>query len=150
MNDLQALYQQLILEHSKERHGCAELPGWDSSSHQVNPVCGDEITLQAQVENDRLHAVIWQGSGCAISQASVSMMTDLVSGLSVEEITALGEDFQTMMHSQGKELPDELLDRLEDSASLQGVSQYVNRIKCAMLGWMALKEAIAKACEKKG
>lgn len=145
MNDLERLYQQLILEHSKERHSAGELPGWEASSHQVNPVCGDEVTLQAQVTDGIVTGLVWDGSGCSISQASVSMMSDLVSGLSVTEAMKLLEDFQTMIHSRGGEVPDEILDRLQDSASLQGVSQYVNRVKCALLGWMALKEAIAKA-----
>lgn len=145
MNELESLYQQLILEQSKARHGAGTLPGWEASSHQVNPTCGDEVTLQVEVKDGRLQNLVWDGSGCSISQASLSMMYQLVAGKDLETVAGLEADFSTMMHSRGGEVDEELLDRLEDASSLQGVSKYVNRVKCALLGWMALKEAIAKA-----
>lgn len=145
MNELESLYQQLILEQSKARCGAGTLPGWEASSHQVNPTCGDEVTLQVEVADGRLQNLVWDGSGCSISQASLSMMYQLVAGKDLETVAGLEADFSTMMHSRGGEVDEDLLDRLEDASSLQGVSKYVNRVKCALLGWMALKEAIAKA-----
>lgn len=145
MNDLDALYQQLIIEQSKAKHGFGELPGWGASSHQVNPTCGDEVTLQVQVEEGRLTSLVWNGSGCSISQASLSIMYDLVKGKDLAEIQSLIEDFRTMMHSRGGEVSEEILDHLEDGSAFQGVSRYVNRVKCALLGWMALTDALAQA-----
>lgn len=145
MEELESLYQQLILEQSKARHGAGHLSGWEASSHQVNPTCGDEVTLEVQVEDGKLKHLVWDGQGCSISQASLSMMYKLVAGKDLEEIAGLENDFNTMMHSRGKGVDDELLDRLEDASSLEGVSRYVNRVKCALLGWMALKDALAKA-----
>ena len=143
--ELEMLYQQLILEHSRARHGAGELPGWEASSHQVNPTCGDEVTLQVQVRDGKLNELIWDGHGCSISQASLSMMWQLVQGQDLHTVRALENDFNEMMHSRGGEVPEELLDRLEDAASLQGVSKFVNRVKCALLGWMALTEALVRA-----
>ncbi|MCI6585275.1 MAG: SUF system NifU family Fe-S cluster assembly protein [Mobiluncus porci] len=145
MNELESLYQQLILEQSKARHGAGTLPGWEASSRQVNPTCGDEVTLQVEVEDGKLKNLVWDGSGCSISQASLSMMYQLVNGQDLDKVMGLEEDFSTMMHSRGKGVDEELLDRLGDASSLEGVSKYVNRVKCALLGWMALKEALAKA-----
>lgn len=145
MNEMESLYQQLILEHSKARHGCRELPGWSASSHQINPTCGDEVTVQVEVTGNKLTNLAWDGHGCSISQASLSMMWDLVHGKDLDAIAALDADFKTMMHSRGGGVADEVLDRLEDASSLEGVSKYVNRIKCALLGWMALKDALAQA-----
>lgn len=145
MDELESLYQQLILEQSKARHGSGTLPGWAASSHQVNPTCGDEVTLQVELEDGKLKHLVWDGSGCSISQASLSMMYQLVEGKDLETIAGLEADFSAMMHSRGHEIDEEILDRLEDASSLQGVSKYVNRVKCALLGWMALKEAVAKA-----
>lgn len=145
MNELESLYQQLILEQSKARYGAGTLPGWGASSHQVNPTCGDEVTLQVEIVDGKLKNLVWDGSGCSISQASLSMMYQLVAGKDLDTVVDLEADFSTMMHSRGQEVDDDLLDRLGDASSLQGVSRYVNRVKCALLGWMALKEAIAKA-----
>ncbi|NMX03402.1 Fe-S cluster assembly sulfur transfer protein SufU [Mobiluncus mulieris] len=145
MNELESLYQQLILEQSKARYGAGTLPGWGASSHQVNPTCGDEVTLQVEIADGKLKNLVWDGSGCSISQASLSMMYQLVAGKDLDTVVDLEADFSTMMHSRGQEVDDDLLDRLGDASSLQGVSRYVNRVKCALLGWMALKEAIAKA-----
>ena len=145
MNELESLYQQLILEQSKARHGAGTLPGWAASSHQVNPTCGDEVTLQVEIGDGKLKDLVWDGQGCSISQASLSMMYQLVAGQDLETVRGLEEDFNTMMHSRGQGVDDDLLDRLGDASSLEGVSQYVNRVKCALLGWMALKDAIAQA-----
>ena len=128
MNELDQLYQQVILDHSRERHGQGLLEAPQGDSFQVNPTCGDEVQLQVRLEGQTLAELGWQGSGCSISQASISVMNDLVVGKNLEQVRELEEDFDALMHSRG-----------------QGVSKYPNRVKCALLGWMALKDAVAKA-----
>lgn len=145
MNDLDQLYQQVILDHSRERHGEGLPDSPQGSSHQVNPTCGDEVDLAVQVQDGRLVAVGWQGQGCSISQASVSVMHDLVDGADLDTIARLERDFHALMHSRGRGVEDRVLDELEDAAAFEGVSKYPNRVKCALLGWMALKDALAKA-----
>lgn len=145
MDALEELYQQVILDHSGRKTGYGSVAGAANASHQVNPTCGDEVTLVVDLDADgRVSAVCWEGQGCSISQASLSMMTELVQGKTLAEVESLNADFSEMMHSRGREVPDELLDRLEDAASLQGTSKFPNRVKCALLGWMALKDSIAK------
>ena len=141
---LDQLYQQVIMDHAAEKHGSSPVTPSDTSSYQVNPTCGDEVTLAVTLEGDTLVGLAWQGQGCSISQASLSMMNDLVAGKSLAEVEQLWKDFDQMMHSRGLELPDEVLDSLEDAASLQGTSKFPNRVKCALLGWMALRESIGK------
>lgn len=151
MSDLEQLYQQVILDHSRLRAGSGSLPeDLDGSSHQVNPTCGDEVTLGVNLkDNGEIDKVIWDGSGCSISQASLSIMCELIEGKSREEIEALAADFDQMMHSRGREIDEEILDRLEDGAALHGTSQFANRVKCALLGWMALRDALAHADAEK-
>ncbi len=145
MNELDQLYQQVILDHSRERHGHGLPAQAQASSHQVNPTCGDEVDLAVRVEDGRLVAVGWQGEGCSISQASISVMHDLVDGADLATIARLESSFNTLMHSRGRGVADSVLDDLEDGAAFEGVSKYPNRVKCALLGWMALKDALAKA-----
>ena len=145
MNDLDQLYQQVILDHSHERHGQGALTDPDATSHQVNPTCGDEVELGVRVRDGRVAAVGWEGDGCSISQASISIMHDLVDGADLATVVRLEKDFDTLMHSRGRGVDDALLDALEDGAAFEGVSKYPNRVKCALLGWMALKDALAKS-----
>ncbi|CAM2846502.1 Fe-S cluster assembly sulfur transfer protein SufU [Actinomyces slackii] len=145
MNELDQLYQQVILDHSRERHGCGALEAPDATSHQVNPTCGDEVTLGVRVQDGRIEAVGWQGQGCSISQASISVMHDLVDGADLATVARLEADFDILMHSRGKGVDEEVLDELQDAAAFEGVSKYPNRVKCALLGWMALKDALAKS-----
>ena len=145
MNDLDQLYQQVILDHSHERHGQGALTDPDATSHQVNPTCGDEVELGVRVRDGRVVAVGWEGDGCSISQASISIMHDLVDGADLATVARLEKDFDTLMHSRGRGVDDAVLDALEDGAAFEGVSKYPNRVKCALLGWMALKDALAKA-----
>lgn len=145
MNDLDQLYQQVILDHSRERHGCGALEAPDAESHQVNPTCGDEVTLGVRVAGGRLKAVGWQGQGCSISQASISVMHDLVDGADLATVARLDRDFRMLMRSRGRGVEAAVLDELEDAAAFEGVSKYPNRVKCALLGWMALKDALAKS-----
>lgn len=147
MDPFDQLYQDVILEHAARPHGKGHLDGWcsDAHSHQTNPTCGDEVTLGVILQGDLLQKLMWEGQGCSISQASLSMMTDLVVGHSITDIEDLWECFSTMMHSRGGKVSDNILDSLQDAAALQGTSQFPNRVKCALLGWMALRDAIAKA-----
>ncbi|SPT54160.1 NifU-like protein [Actinomyces bovis] len=145
MNELDQLYQQVILDHSRERHGEGLPQAPQGSSHQVNPTCGDEVDLAVRVEDGKLVAVGWKGEGCSISQASISVMHDLVDGADLETIAHLDALFSQLMHSRGRGVDEAVLDELEDAAAFEGVSKYPNRVKCALLGWMALKDALAKA-----
>ena len=145
MNDLDQLYQQVILDHSHERHGQGALTDPDATSHQVNPTCGDEVELGVRVRDGRIVAVGWEGDGCSISQASISIMHDLVDGADLATVARLEKDFDILMHSRGRGVDDAVLDALEDGAAFEGVSKYPNRVKCALLGWMALKDALAKS-----
>ena len=145
MNDLDQLYQQVILDHSHERHGQGALTDPDATSHQVNPTCGDEVELGVRVRDGRVVAVGWEGDGCSISQASISIMHDLVDGAYLATVARLEKDFETLMQSRGRGVDDAVLDALEDGAAFEGVSKYPNRVKCALLGWMALKDALAKS-----
>ena len=145
MNELDQLYQQVILDHSRERHGSGALEAPDATSHQVNPTCGDDVTLGVRVKDGKIEAIGWEGDGCSISQASISVMHDLVNGADLATVARLEADFDTLMHSRGKGVDDTILDDLEDGAAFEGVSKYPNRVKCALLGWMALKDALAKS-----
>ena len=145
MNDLDQLYQQVILDHSRERHGHGALEEPDATSHQVNPTCGDEVELGVRVQDGRVVAVGWEGHGCSISQASISIMHDLVDGADLATVARLEKDFDILMHSRGRGVDEDVLDELEDGAAFEGVSKYPNRVKCALLGWMALKDALVKA-----
>ncbi len=147
MSELDALYRELILDHSKhpQHFGLADEGEHTGTSHQKNPVCGDEITLRARVDGEQVAEVTWEGRGCSISQASASMLADLVAdeGLSRTEAVALIEGFREALRSRGKlELDEEVYG---DAAALSGVSKFSARVKCAMLAWVALEDAIAKA-----
>lgn len=146
LSSLEQMYQQVILDHSRLRRGSGAVPeDVAGKSHQVNPTCGDEVTLGVTVgEDGKLEVLAWDGDGCSISQASLSIMNDLIADKSIEEIVPLYKAMETMMHSRGKGVDDEVLDLLEDGAALEGTSQFPNRIKCALLGWYALRDALAK------
>ncbi|WP_104104457.1 Fe-S cluster assembly sulfur transfer protein SufU [Arthrobacter sp. 08Y14] len=153
--ELQQLYQQIILDHAKARHGAglAEVPAGAKSgeSHQLNPTCGDEITLRAVMgaaaaENDggsAVQGISWEGQGCSISMASASVLTDLAAGMPRDEVMDLVESFREVMRSRGTVEADEEV--LGDAAAFSGVSRYPARVKCAMLAWVALEEALLAA-----
>ena len=145
MSDLDALYRELILDHSKhpQHYGLAPEEGAHATSHQKNPVCGDEITLRARVEGDAIRDVTWEGTGCSISQASASMLSDLVEGMPRTEASALVDGFRQALRSRGTIPLDE--DVYGDAAALSGVSRFSARVKCAMLAWVALEDALARA-----
>ena len=150
MSGLEQLYQQIIMDHSKAPHGFGLAEG-DVTSHQRNPVCGDEVTLALRWSDDGTHVeeIAWEGSGCSISQASASMLAALVEedggddGLTREEITRLIEGFREALRSRGKIPLDE--ETYSDAAALSGVSKFSARVKCAMLAWVALEDALARA-----
>ena len=131
MGSLQQLYQQVILDHAREKHGAGDPSGMDASSHQVNPTCGDEVTLGVSLEGDHLASLQWEGDGCSISRASLSMMTDLTQGKSAEEIGRLYRDMEVMMHSRNLGVDDEILDDLGDAAALESTSQFAPGVVCA-------------------
>lgn len=145
MNGLDSLYQQVILDHAKARHGDGPLEHADASHFERNPTCGDEITVSVRLEpgSDRIAAIGWQGDGCSISMASASVLTDMAVGRTVPELLELTESFRTMMRSRGAGEPDE--DVLEDLVAFHGVSKFVMRVKCGMLAWVAAEAAAREA-----
>ena len=138
---LSSLYQQLILEHYRNPRNKGELEEKTVEIHMANPVCGDEIRLQLRIEGDRIEDVKFLGSGCSISQASVSMMTIRLKGSSLDQADELAKRFTDMMHGDESAVREK---SLGDLRALQGVSKFPVRIKCALLGFDALQEALKK------
>ncbi|NMM99619.1 iron-sulfur cluster assembly scaffold protein [Bifidobacterium sp. DSM 109958] len=173
-DDLEQMYQEVILEAARDPHGREHFapdaavegsaagetavratheyctPG---ESHQFNPTCGDEATVHVEVSDDEPHVIrrlVWDGHGCSISQASLSVMVDLVDGRTVDEAMELFRDFHELMESRGNGLGDEAKEeRLGDAVVFQGVSKYPMRIKCALLGWEGMRDSVAKALAAK-
>lgn len=135
---LQSLYQELILQHYRRPRNRGEIEAPDATVHLHNPVCGDEIVLQLRVQEGRIEQARFQGQGCSISQASASMMSQLVEGKSLEEAAALAARFTEMMHGSEEAAHDK---SLGDLRALAGVSKFPVRIKCALLAWDALQES---------
>ena len=148
MSDLEQMYQQVILDHARSRHGAGlvtvDAPSM-GESHQVNPTCGDEITLRVSLDGDRLTSISWEGQGCSISQASASILTELMDGADLRQADETMEAFKALMHHKGELLGDERDDLLDDATAFVGVGKYPARIKCALLSWVALRDAIARA-----
>lgn len=142
---LEQLYAQLILDHSKDPHGKGLEPQFTAESFQVNPTCGDEIRLRVHLSGDTLDRVSWEGQGCSISQASASVMSELVAGQPAATAEHLGETFRALMRTRGEGLQPEEEDELGDATAFTGVARYPARVKCALLGWMALRDALAQA-----
>ena len=142
-----SMYQEIILDHYRNPHHKGLREPFDSEVHHVNPTCGDEVTVRVKVvdgpDGKTVQDVSYDGVGCSISQASTSVMTDLVIGRPVEEALEKHEAFLALMQSKGTMEPDE--DVLEDGIAFAGVSRYPARVKCALLGWMAWKDATAQA-----
>ena len=175
-DDLEQMYQEVILEAARDPHGKEHFapdaavegsaagmgdtvirasheyctPG---ESHQFNPTCGDEATVHVEVSDAEPHTIarlVWDGHGCSISQASLSVMVDLVQGRTVDEAMDLFRDFHELMESRGHGLDDEAKeDKLGDAVVFQGVSKYPMRIKCALLGWEGMRDSVAKALAAK-
>ena len=143
--DLDTLYQEIILDHYRSPHHAGLREPYEAESHQVNPTCGDEVTLRVHLDGDTVADVSYDALGCSISQASTSVMTDLVIGRPVGEALAVHDEFLALMQGRGTLEPDEEV--LEDGVAFAGVAKFPARIKCALLGWMAWKDAVAKATE---
>ncbi len=139
--NLNSLYQQLILEHYRKPRNKGELPEATVEIHMANPVCGDEIRLQLQIDGDRIVEARHVGQGCSISQAAVSMMTNLIKGKSLSEAEGLADRFTAMMHGDEEVAKDRTMG---DLRALKGVSKFPVRIKCALLAFDAMQEAIKK------
>jgi nitrogen fixation NifU-like protein len=145
---LEAMYQEIILDHYRNPLHRGLREPYDVEVHHVNPTCGDEVTLRVRIEDGKVADVSYDGQGCSISQASTSVMSDLVIGGSVEEGLRKHDEFLALMQSKGEGDPDE--DVLEDAVAFAGVSKYPARVKCALLGWMAWKDATAQAVAANG
>ncbi|MBV9095857.1 MAG: SUF system NifU family Fe-S cluster assembly protein [Streptosporangiaceae bacterium] len=147
---LESLYGEVIKDHAASQHHGGLREPFDAEAHHVNPVCGDQVTLRVALKDagDELIVadVSYEALGCQISKAATSVMTDLVIGKNVGDAMALHDEFLALMHSRGQAQPDEGL--LEDAVAFAGVSKYPARIKCALLGWMAWKDATARALEE--
>ena len=139
MGGLENLYQEIILDHYRNRRHRGTLDSPTAAVDHSNPVCGDAIHLEIRVDDGTLVGVAHTGDGCSISQASASMMGEAVTGKSTAEAEALIEHMRAVM--KGDEEPDE--NRLGDAVALEGVAQFPARVKCALLSWMALKDALA-------
>jgi nitrogen fixation NifU-like protein len=139
---LKSLYQQLILEHYRRPRNKGELADATVEVHMLNPSCGDEVRLQLTLDGDRVEAVAFTGHGCSISQASISMMTQRLDGSSVDDALALASRFTRLMHGDSEVARDR---SLGDLRALAGVSKFPVRVKCALLGFDALREALAQA-----
>ena len=144
--NLDNLYQEVILDHYKNPLNKSLAKEYDVQVHHINPSCGDEITLNITLTGNTISKITWDGVGCSISQASVSIASDLLVGKTLDVSESITEEFMDLMQSKGKKSGNELV--LEDAVALAGVSQYPARIKCAMLGWMAIKDAAMQASSK--
>ncbi len=144
---LDSLYQEIILDHYKHPHHSGLRDPFEAEVHHVNPTCGDEVTLRVHVADGVVEDVSYDAVGCSISQASASVLADLVIGKSVADAMGVHETFQNLMQGKGQVEPDE--DVLEDGIAFAGVAKFPARIKCALLSWMAWKDATAQALEEK-
>jgi nitrogen fixation protein NifU and related proteins len=147
MMQLESMYQEIILDHYRRPLHAGLREPFDAQVHHVNPTCGDEVTLRVTLKDAGGEAAVadisYEALGCSISQASVSVMTDLIIGKPVSEAMEVSAEFLRLMQSRGEAEPDE--DKLGDAVAFEGVSKYPARIKCALLGWMAWKDATARA-----
>ncbi len=149
---MEQLYQQVILDHAREPHGRGLAEPYDAESFQVNPTCGDEVRLRVRLGDATgdpeggtvIERVSWEGLGCSISQASVSVLTDLVTGARPADAERLGSDFRDLMGARGQGIGDRE-EGLGDATAFTGVARYPSRIKCALLGWMALHDALLRS-----
>ena len=146
MSGLDELYKEVILGHYRSPRNRGKLEPSDFDLHRDNPLCGDEIHVYAQVEDGRITGIAFEGKGCSISQASVSMMTEKIKGLSTEDAEGLANQFKSMMQGEDPQDPE----RLGDLVALQGVQKYPVRIKCALLGWNTFLEGLKVYRDKQG
>lgn len=145
MMDLDNLYQEILLDHYKHPHHKGLREPFEAEVHHVNPTCGDEVTLRVHVTDGVIQDVSYDAVGCSISQAAASVMTDLVIGKSVDEAMEIHGEFLALMQGKGTVEPDEEV--LEDGIAFAGVAKFPSRVKCALLSWMAWKDATAQSLE---
>ncbi|ORB68599.1 Fe-S cluster assembly sulfur transfer protein SufU [Mycolicibacterium tusciae] len=145
---LEQMYQEVILDHYKHPHHRGLREPYNAESYQVNPTCGDEVTLRVTLSDDghRISDISYDGQGCSISQASTSVLTDQVIGQDIGTALATVAAFTEMISSRGAVEGDE--DVIGDGIAFAGVSKYPARVKCALLGWMAFKDALIQASEE--
>ena len=141
--ELDTLYQEIILDHYKNPLHAGLREPYGAEVHHVNPTCGDEITMRVRLDDGVVSDVSYNAEGCSISQASCSVMADLVIGKTVEQAMTIHEDFLKLMQGKGTVVPDE--DVLEDGIAFAGVAKFPARVKCALLSWMAWKDATAQS-----
>ena len=140
--ELDSLYQEVILDHYKHPLNKGLSATYGAQVHHVNPSCGDEVTLNVTAEDGVIKSITWAGVGCSISQASVSIASDLLTNKSFSEADVILNEFTELMQSKGTKEGNP--DVLEDAVALAGVSKFPARIKCALLGWMAFKDAAVR------
>lgn len=139
---LDSLYQEVILDHYKHPLNKGLSENYGAQVHHVNPSCGDEITLNISATDGKISSITWDGVGCSISQASVSIASDLLVNKTFAEAESILNEFTELMQSKGTKVGNP--DVLEDAVALAGVSKFPARIKCALLGWMAFKDAAVR------
>ena len=140
---VEELYQEIILDHYRSKHHSGLREPYQAEVVHVNPTCGDEVRLRVHLVGDTVGDVSYESLGCSISQASTSVMTDLVIGHDVAHGLDLHAEFLTMMQGKGEVEPDE--DRLEDGIAFAGVARFPARVKCALIGWSAFRDAVIQA-----
>ena len=151
MMQIESLYQEVILDHYRHPHHKGLREPFDAEVHHVNPLCGDEVTLRVTLKDAGgaepvVADVSYDALGCSISQASASMMSELIIGRTVPEAIGLQAEFLSLMQSKGQQQQDEEI--LGDAVAFAGVAKYPARIKCALLAWMAWKDATAQAVKE--
>lgn len=146
--DLESMYQEIILDHYRHPLNKHLQEDFAAQVHHVNPTCGDEVTLRLSLHGGQVESVSWDGVGCSISQASASVMSELMTGREIGDALLLGEEFLTLLQGMGERVGDE--ERLGDAVAFVGVAKYPARVKCALLGWMAFKDALAQAVSQRG
>ena len=140
---LESLYQEIILDHYRHPQHAGLREPYDAEVRHVNPTCGDEVTLRVRIDGGRVADVSYSSIGCSISQASASVMADLLIGRTLDEAGTVAGEFTKLMQSRGAMQADE--DLLGDAVAFEGVSRYPARVKCALLAWFALRDAIVQA-----
>jgi len=146
MVQLDALYQEIILDHYKHPRGRGLREPYDAEAHHVNPTCGDEVTVRVRLAGDTIEDVSYEGQGCSISQASASVLHELLRGRALADALTVHAAFAELLGGRGQVEPDEAV--LEDGVAFAGVARYPARVKCALLAWMAFKDAAARATGK--
>jgi nitrogen fixation NifU-like protein len=143
---LEELYKEVILDHYRAPRNKGTVEQADIHIHRDNPLCGDEIDLYVDIEDGKITGISFDGKGCSISQASISMMTEKIKGIAAEDAENLANSFKSMM--QGEDPKDE--EALGELLALKGVQKYPVRIKCALLGWNTFLEGLKGFREKQG